>query len=106
MVLNGEEGLKCEVHVDVVRLKHGSGFMYLGRVLDEAGTDGAECSKKVVGAIRSLVNARDLQIKCARVLHGTLIVPILTYGSEAMLWKEERSWIRAVQVITSEAAWF
>ena len=34
-------------------------------------TDGAECSRKVVsgrkvaGAIRSLVNVRDLQIECA-----------------------------------------
>ena len=31
-------------------------------ILDKAGTDGAECSRMVAGAIRSLVNARDLQI--------------------------------------------
>ena len=42
----------------------------------EAGTDGAECSNKVAkgrrvaGAIRSLVNARELQIECPRVLHN------------------------------------
>ena len=54
-----------------------SKFKYLGCVLDESGTVGAECSrkvangKKVAGAIRSLVNARDLQLKCARVLHET-----------------------------------
>ena len=40
-------------------------------VLDESSMDGAECSRKVVsgrrvaGAIRSLVNARDLQFECA-----------------------------------------
>ena len=28
-------------------------------------TDGAECNGKVSGAIRSLVNVRDLQIECA-----------------------------------------
>ena len=41
---------------------------YLGYVLDESVTDGAECSRKVAigrrvaGAIRSLVNARDLKL--------------------------------------------
>ena len=29
------------------------------------------------GAIRSLVNARGLQLECARVLHETLLVPVL-----------------------------
>ena len=39
--------------------------------MDEAGKDGAECSRKVAsgrrvaGIIRSLVNARDLQLECA-----------------------------------------
>ena len=61
--------------------------------MDESGTDGAECSRKVVsgmrvaGAIRSLVNAR--------ALHETLLVPFLMHGSETMLWNEkERSRIR------------
>ena len=31
-------------------------------------------------------------------MHETLIVPVLMYGSETMLWKEERSRIRAVQM--------
>ena len=48
MVMNGEEGLESEVHVDRVRLEHVSEFKYLGYVLDEAGTDGAECRSKVV----------------------------------------------------------
>ena len=40
-------------------------------VLEESGTDGAVCSRKgvserrVAGAIRSLVNARDFQLECA-----------------------------------------
>ena len=76
-----------------------SEFKHLGCILDEAGTNGAECSRKVPGAIRSLVNDRDLQLKCARVLHETLLAPVLKYGSETMLWKEkERSRIRAVQL--------
>ena len=53
--------IKSEIQVDGVRLEHVSEFRYLGCVLDEAGTDGAKCSRKVangrrvVGAIRSLV---------------------------------------------------
>ena len=66
MVLNEEEGLECEVHIYGICLEHISEFKYLGYVLDEAGTDRAECSRKVAngrraaGAIRSLVNTRDL----------------------------------------------
>ena len=70
---------------------------------DDSGTDGAECSRKVVsgrrvaGTIRSMVNARYLQLECARVLHETLLVPVLMYGSQTMLWKEkEGSRVRAV----------
>ena len=98
-VLNGERGQECEVHVEGIRLEHVSEFTrkYLGCVLDESSTDGAECSRKVVnermvtGAIRSLVNARDFQLECDRVLHETLLVAVLMYGSETMLWKE-RYW--------------
>ena len=73
--------------------------------MDKSGTDGAECSRKVVsgrrvaGAIRSLVNVRDLELECTRILHETLLVPVLMYGSEKMLWKEkERPRIRALQM--------
>ena len=74
MVLSGEEGMECEVHVGGVRLKHVSEFKYLRSVLDESGTDGAKCSRnvargrRVAGAIRFLVNARRLQLECARIL--------------------------------------
>ena len=43
MVLNGEEGLKCEVHEDGILLEYVSEFKYLRCVLDELGTDGAQC---------------------------------------------------------------
>ena len=36
-------------------------------------------------AIKSLVNDSDLQLECARVLHETLLVPVLIYGNETML---------------------
>ena len=49
--------------------------------------------------MRSLVNVRGLQLECVKVLHETLLVPVLMYGSEKMLWREkERSRVRAVQM--------
>ena len=91
MVLNGEEGLVCEVHVYGIRLEHVSELKYLECILDKSGTDEAECSRKVasgrrlVGVIRFLVNARDLQYQWDRILHDTLLVPVLMYFSETML---------------------
>ena len=94
-MLNREEGLECEVHIDGIRLENVSELKYL----DELGTDEAECSRKVAGAISSLVNAMDLQLECTRVVHETLLVPVLMYGNETMLWKEkEISRIRTVQM--------
>ena len=68
IILNGEERLECEAHIVQTCSQHISEFKYLGYVLDESGTDRAECSRKMVsgrrvaGAIRSLVNASDLQL--------------------------------------------
>ena len=51
----------------------------MGCVLDESGTDEVECNRKVesggmvAGSIRSLVNARSLQVECARVLHESYL---------------------------------
>ena len=65
--VEGQEELECEVHVAGIRLEHVSEFHFFGCVLDESTTDEAECSRKVAsgrrvtGAIRPLVNTRDLQ---------------------------------------------
>ena len=60
----------------------------MGCVFAESGTDETEYSRKVEsgrrasGAIRSLVNVRSLQFQCVRVLHESLLVAVLMYGSE------------------------
>ena len=47
---------------------------YLGCILDKAeGCREVASGRRVGGAIRSLVNARDLQLECARILHETLL---------------------------------
>src|SRR5678815_2204866 len=70
---------QCEVMLDGEQLEQVPEFKYLGYVLDEKGTEDAECSRKVVngrkvaGAIKSLVNVKGLSLVCARVLHLSLI---------------------------------
>ena len=40
-----------------------------------------------------------VQLEFARVLHDGLLVPVLMYGSETVVWREEeRSRIRAVRM--------
>ena len=101
----GGEELACADCVDRIRLEHVSEFKYLGCVLDESATDEADCSRKVAsgkrvaGTVRPLVNARSFLLECARVLHESLLVLVLTYGSETMIWREkERARIRDVQM--------
>ena len=54
-----------------------------------------QCRRKVVsgrrvaGSIRPLVNAVDFQLEFATVLHKTLLVPVLMYGSETTIRKEK-----------------
>ena len=88
--------LECKVHVYGIRLEQVPEFKYLGCVLDESGADGSECSRKVAsgscmaGAIRLIVNAMDLQLECAKGLHETLLVPVLTYGREKCYGRRRR----------------
>ena len=66
-------------------------------ILDESGADVAEyrrrvsSRRKVTGVITSLVNDRGLHLECARVPHEALPVPVLWYGSETMIWKDNES---------------
>ena len=59
--------------------------------MDESGTYGVECIRKVASGrratnpIRSLFNSRDLQLEFPRVLHEKLLEPALMYGSATML---------------------
>ena len=61
------------------RVKH------LVLVLNESHTYGAECprkvtsGKKVADTIKSVVNSRDAQLECLRVLHMGLLVPVKRY---------------------------
>src|SRR5678816_2452184 len=69
----------------------------------EKGAYDAECSRKVVngrkvvGAIKSLVNVKGLSLECARVLHESMLLTVLLYSSETMVWnKKYRSKVQSV----------
>ena len=52
-----------------------------------------------MGNKRSLVNAKSLQLECARALHEVLLKAVPLYDSETMIWREkERSRIKAEQM--------
>ena len=102
IVLGRKEGLECKIHVDGIKCQQ---FKYLGCVLDESDIVDAKCrtkvasGRKIAGAIRSLVNVKGLQLECARGQHEELLVPVLLYGNEKMIWREkERSRIRTGQM--------
>ena len=60
----------------------------------------------VAGVTRCLVNIKNLQLECAKVFHQSLLVPVLTYGSETMIVREEeRSRIWAVQMDNLRVCW-
>ena len=41
--------------------------------------------RRIAGTIRSLVNDRGFQLECTRVLHESVLVPVLIYVSETMI---------------------
>ena len=76
-------------------------------LLTESGADGEECCRNmasrvtVVGAIRSVVNARSLQMVCVckELLDEDLLVLTLTYGNVTQEQREnENSSVVAVQL--------
>ena len=104
LVVNGVN-TQCQILLDGEHLEQVSEFKYLGYMLNKKGTDDAKCcrkvsnGRKVAGAIKSLVNAKSLSLECTRVLHESLLLPVLMYGSEAMVWNPKyRSKVQAVQM--------
>ena len=68
--------MECEVCADVMRLQHVSELKYLECVLDKSGTYEAELRRKVASG---RMFARGLHLECDRILHETLLLPILIY---------------------------
>ena len=92
MVLNGEDGLACEVRVDGMRLNHVRNLnnwvmFWINRVQMMHCRMKVASGRRVAVDIRSLVNVRGLQLQCARFLNEALVVPVLMYNSDTMICK-------------------
>ena len=65
--------------------------------MDESGTGEAvshskvASGRRVAGATKYLVNARGLELECAKVLHELLLVPVPMYSSETMILRKRSS---------------
>ena len=59
MMLNGEEGLECEVYVDGIRNLNIWDVFWTNQVQMGQCSRKVASGRRVAGAIRSLVNARD-----------------------------------------------
>ena len=82
-----------------------SEFKYLGGVWDKSGINEVEYYKKwqMEGGLQVLLNlwlmVRVYSFECTRVLHESLLVAVLMYGSVTMIWKmKEECRIRALQM--------
>ena len=82
----GKERTPCGITLDGEQLEQVSEFKYLGYVLNEMGTDDVECKRKVAsgrkvsGGIKALENEKGLSLECARILHESMLLPVLLYG--------------------------
>lgn len=55
--------------------------------------------RKIVGAIKSLVNANKLSLECTRVLDKGMLLLVLIYSSTTMVWNVMyRSKMQSVQM--------
>ena len=71
--------------------------------MDESGTDGAECIRKVMSGRMQVPSGPWLMLGIwslsVLVFYEILLVSVLMYGSKTMLWrKKERSRVKAVQM--------
>ena len=95
MILVRKEGLECEVYVGGIHLEHVSEFKYLGCVLEKNQLGMRKYSRKVMSgkrfasAFRSLGNAQSFQLEFAKVLYESLLIPVLMYVSETMIWRKK-----------------
>ena len=92
--MGGGEDEGHVVSLDGKVLENVKEFSYLGSTLNDEGTDGNDCNKRVTkgrrraAEIRSLVNERNLSIKCSKILQEKILVPTLLYKSACMEWRK------------------
>ena len=105
MVFERGEVTECEVKLNGQAMEIVNSFKYLGSVLSKDGTMDEEVrervqqGRRVVGALKAVTGSRVVSMEVKKSLHDSVVIPTLTYGSEAWTLVERlRPRVRAVEM--------
>ena len=105
MVFERNEATECGVMLDGVEMENVRVFKYLGSVLSKDGSleeevrERVQQGRKVAGSLKAVIRNRAVSMDVKRSLHDSIVVPTLTYGSEAWTMHEGyKSRVRAVEM--------
>ncbi|WP_435362543.1 hypothetical protein, partial [Klebsiella pneumoniae] len=86
--------------MEIVRM-----FKYLGSLMSKDGSledevrERVQQGRKVAGSLRAVLRNREVSMDVKRSLHDSIVIPTLTYGSEAWTMQEAyKSRVRAVEM--------
>ncbi|CAG4947225.1 unnamed protein product [Parnassius apollo] len=106
MVFEREENKTvCEIRIEGELIEQVDEFVYLGCIFSRDGRYDKDIERRVNagnrvnGALHSIVKNQNVSKKARMVIHNTVLVPTLMYGSESWVWqKKHESRINAVEM--------
>ncbi len=97
MVFEGGAATDCEARLNGQVKANVSSFKYLGSVMSKAGgledemQERVQQGKRVAGTLKTVTRNRVMSMEVKKTLHDSVVIPTLTYGSEAWtMIKSER----------------
>ncbi len=96
---------RCRIRLGSEKIEEVSEFKYLGTVLckhggmEEAIRERVMKGRSVVGSLTGVMKGRNVSMDVKRGLRNSILLPILTYGSENWTWsRAQRSRVHAVEM--------
>ena len=104
MIFERGEESDCEVRLNNQVMENVRSFKYLGSVMSKDGSieddvqEKVQQGKRTAGTLRAVTRNRSVSMEVKRSLHGSVLIPSMTYGSEtwAML-ERQKSRLRGVE---------
>ncbi|MCP4337615.1 MAG: reverse transcriptase family protein, partial [Desulfobulbaceae bacterium] len=105
MVFERGAATDCEVRLNGQVMANVSSFKYLGSVMSKDGgledemQERVQQGKRVVGTLKSVTRNRAMSMEVKKTLHDSVVIPTLTYGSEAWtMTGRHKSRVRGVEM--------
>ena len=105
MVFERSEDTECRVSLEGEEMENVRVFKYLGSVMSKDGSleeevrERVQQGRKVAGSLKAVIKNREVSMDVKRSLHDSIVIPTLTYGSEAWTMQEGyKSRVRAVEM--------